>query len=551
MFSQERMSRQKFALVAGMMPIMEYEKGGGGGGYVSPPPPDFTPQWNQVISKSHEAIRILDEEVGPTASAITSAADWQGKQAATNAKIDNAVALIDEALAINSNIPADWFGRSGTDRNDGINNLQKCRENLLAYRDLRKPTLYERLSSDINTLTLKMYAQGRYLSAPTQPLPADVIWFPGTWNYDLYNKGYSVQEIQWAVDYNQRVNLTNQFGSDAMQFRLEIEKALDQAILNGEVAAKKEQENIHPPGWNGTGIEPSLISQYIPPFPEPPAPAGYYPTGDVIGTGTYTGGVYPSYVDTVYAEDGSEYPNSTAVPKDLRYSRKPWEYRNTGNIKPSVEPWSCTFPTPGELPPGLRRNTPEYALWLRRKGRNSGFSSIGNFIPPQLGIVNPNIPSMGLSYDSWLRQQNRNRDCQLYTGPITDFDHQIMGCGFDMPTIHATRAEMRRSKLKPRAARGTVAIGIGSALAQLGRIPFGNRMSANMEIDAAVGNENVSNSLGQRLAVIPGISPINRTSVGIRQKVLARRACNLPRRGLVPSANMETLGNDSSGGSNQ
>jgi hypothetical protein len=73
-----------------------------------------------------------------------------------------------------------------------------------------------------------------------------------------------------------------------------------------------------------------------------------------------------------------------------------------------------------------------------------------------------------------------------------------------------------------------------------------------MEIDAAVGNENVSNSLGQQLALIPGISAVNRTSVGIRQKVLARRACNLPRRGLVPSANMETLGGDfgSSGGVN-
>ena len=160
---------------------------------------------------------------------------------------------------------------------------------------------------------------------------------------------------------------------------------------------------------------------------------------------------------------------------------------------------------------------------------------------------------MGLSYDSWLQQQNRNRDSQLYTGPITDFDHQIMGCGFDMPTIHATRAEMRRSKLKPRAARGTVAFGIGSALAQLGRIPFDNQMSANMEINSAVGNEDVSNRLKRQLAVVPGISALGRTSVSIRQKVLARRACNLPRRGLVPSANMETLGGDfgSGGGSNQ
>lgn len=537
MFSSERMNKS----VLGITLITEYAKGGGGGRGADPPLPDYSPQWNDVMAKSQQAIKILGEVATDTAQ-IASEADWQSHQAATNLKIDSAVSLIDNALAENATIPADWFGRADKDRQGGIAELQKARSNLLAYKDSRKPTVYERLSTDINALTVRMYAQGRYLSAPTQPIPPDVAWFPGSWNYNLYQKGYTVSEIQWAVEYNGKNRLSDKYANDSFQFQLEIEKALDQAILDKQIPVKKEQENIAPD--TVIFIEPPPGLPFI---PDPPAPAGYYPTGPLAGIGSYRGGPYPSYIDTVYAEDGSSYPNPAAVPFGKRYSKSPWEYRSTGPVKPAVEPILPHPPGWGGsgIPPGIKKNTPEWVLYQKRKGRQSGFGFVSQAVcPPDMPIAMPGKMGIGLSYESWLRQNNLNKDSSIYSGPTNDYDHELMGQGYDMPTIHATRCMMRRAKLKPRASRGSVAVGFGQTLANdLDYVLFGNKISASQEVALTQQNENATGTLGIKLGVQPGAAIyIGSSNVGIRQKVLARRACNLPRRGMIPAANMETFG---------
>ena len=528
--------------------------GGGGGGSSAPPPRDWYPEWNAVNTKATSAVKIL-EEVSLDTAIIASSADWQGKQAATDAKIDQGISLIDAALAENAKIPAEWFGRSNADRNAGIANLEKSRSNLLAYKGMRKPNEYERLASDINSLVLKLSAQNRYLSAPTQPMPADVIWPNGSWQYKLYTKGYNSTEVQWMEDYVARNELQSKYGYDQQLFLLQVEKSLDQEILNGSIPAKQQQEIITIEPWI-KGLTGLPIPQPLD-IPEPPAPAGYYPTGSVLGTGTYTGGAYPSYFDTVYAEDGGSYPNSSAVPKGLRYSKQPWEYRATGSAKPPVtQPIMMKIGLSydaylereygiraGNVPPGIRMGSPEYAIWLRRQGRTRGFSRTTPVITQE---QNPMVCVFPTAKSKTLRT-----DFFCGTGAMNPWDHQMLGKGYDMSTIQATRVAMRRTRIKPGTNMGSLANDMAGTIRQaVEHPPGGNMMLPGSAVDGATYTDGANYvGLGQSLGRLGGVLRKPPVQAVIRSKVLARRTCAMPRRGLVPSANAETFG-DVGGGSN-
>ena len=532
--------------------VNQVPRKGGGGGSSAPPPRDWYPEWNAVNTKATSAVKIL-EQVSLDTAIISSSADWQGKQAATDAKIDQGVSLVDAALAENAKIPAEWFGRSNSDRNAGIANLEKARSNLLAYKGMRKPNEYERLASDINSLVLKLSAQNRYLSAPTQPMPADVIWPNGSWQYKLYTKGYNSTEVQWMEDYVARNEMQSKYGYDQQLFLLQVEKSLDQEILNGSILDRQQQQILTLEFWNkySTGLP---IPQPLD-IPEPPAPAGYYPTGSVLGTGTYTGGAYPSYFDTVYAEDGGSYPNSSAVPKGLRYSKQPWEYRATGSAKPPVtQPIMVGGPGIGinpynpdgslfvYIPPGIKKGSPEYANWLRRQGRTRGFSRTTPVITQE---QNPMVSVFPVGKNKTLRT-----DFFCGTGAMNSWDHQMLGKGYDMSTIQATRVAMRRTKIKPGTDMGSLANNMaGTIRLAVEHPPGGNMMLPGSAVEGATYTDSANYvGLGQSLGRLDGVLRKPPVQAVIRSKVLARRTSVRPRRGLVPSANAETFGDV--GGSN-
>ena len=197
----------------------------------------------------------------------------------------------------------------------------------------------------------------------------------------------------------------------------------------------------------------------------------------------------------------------------------------------------------GNVPPGIRMGSPEYAIWLRRQGRTRGFSRTTPVITQE---QNPMVCVFPTAKSKTLRT-----DFFCGTGAMNPWDHQMLGKGYDMSTIQATRVAMRRTRIKPGTNMGYLANDMAGTIRQaVEHPPGGNMMLPGSAVEGATYTDGANYvGLGQSLGRLGGVLRKPPVQAVIRSKVLARRTCAMPRRGLVPSANAETFG-DVGGGSN-
>jgi hypothetical protein len=165
----------------------------------APPPRDWSPEWNRVTAASTSALEKLNG-ISRDFSSGGGTTDFAARQSRINETIAATTAQIDQALALNSTIPASWFGTNLADRNNAIASLEQTKSNLNRYIGTWQPTKVDLISDEIDRQTLLLAAKHRILKGPIEPLPTNGLYPHGSWQYAMWAKGYSLQEISWAEE---------------------------------------------------------------------------------------------------------------------------------------------------------------------------------------------------------------------------------------------------------------------------------------------------------------------------------------------------------------
>ena len=239
MFSSERMGKSKFGF--NMNPITEYAKGGGGGS--SPPPRDWSPEWKKVTDSANEAGKMvvtITDEVKETKLEE----DWRTKQARINTEISAAISKIDEAVNLDYTIPSSWFGADTAKHDTVINNLKAAKDNLQKMIDRRAPTALDLIKDELIREQILLAQSGRVISRPKDAAPPDNVYPTGTWQRQLWEKGYALDEIAWLEDDVAAKKLERKTHGNRELFMLYAEDELDRAILNGNVKTPVKKEII-------------------------------------------------------------------------------------------------------------------------------------------------------------------------------------------------------------------------------------------------------------------------------------------------------------------
>jgi hypothetical protein len=544
MFAQERMSRQKFAFGASIMPIMEYQKGGGGGGSpAAPPPPDYTPQWNQVQKNRTEVLNGAGE-VGALSNTFQNTIDPAQKVALAKQLDDKVDALIKESrdtLALNATIPDSWFGERAGERSIAVSNFNAVVNNLEMYRisippDGFDPTGLGAAQATVAAQMAALKAIGRTFGAPQDPNAVMLLYPVGSWQYTLWQQGYSLAEIAWAENDNATNLLLNKYGNNMYLFLNMIRIDLDNAILNKQIPAGSPINNGPVALPNSTpvihGIDTWIGS----------VPARYVPSGPIVGIGKQTGlsvgraapvGFTDSDgnpltvggIEYYYGGDGNTYRHSSdtfsdwlryEVPFGVQLCKTPWTY---------VPAKSSEIPAPVPAPPV---NSPiDLGVWSRRYRRKYGNQPY----MPNPSLETPRYPQIDLpyidpGYDTVIAQVSDNGQTgwnitgscgtplSVTNGTDTHFTGALVGAGHSVSTIDTVRRTLRRTRFKPNAN----VIDIAMAMAE--------QIAAGSIGQPAIG-------LGNPLTAITGVAAVDiHEAAVLRQSQLTQRQARRARRGL-------------------
>jgi hypothetical protein len=505
--------------------------GGGGGGGVAAllSPPDYTPQWNQVIADENAALSLQDKVLAgikalPAASDVT----YLDAVAAINANIDAAIAKIKDAQAVNATIPTSWFGDEESDREANMTTLSNSLQDLQMLRPGTTLTDHQTLALQANKSVILLQQMGRKLGSPIEQEPTGI--FPvGSWQYALWQKGYTVNEVYWAEQDEAQKGLMNTYGNNMDDFMNVIMTELDTAIVAKQIPARVDQQTVAP-GTNGAGINPLIVNSasritYTTPgspivgvgqgLDNPAAPPTYADPNDTNNVGSVT----------YYGDDGNTYLHNTG---DLAWFFN-YVVPNGVGVR-LVAPQTVHIvsdPAPA-LPaaPGIPadNSNPEYRLLQRRALRkNQGwFVSQNPFAQPL--PRNPYVDVQSTFQPIVSAPQNPvgwnitglcGGAGQPQAGVANShFTPLLMGAGHSPATIDTVRRTLRKTKLAPGADVGAVAL----QMAQ--------------QIDNGVTSSNPA-ALGNPLASIGGVQSVDPTSDAIiAQSVSAKLQARRARRGL-------------------
>lgn len=146
-------------------------------------------------------------------------------------------------------------------------------------------TEMEILQQELAVQTKQLQAINRILNKPIDPAPSDIIYPSTSWQYEFWNKGYSLHEISYAEDQAARRNLLTTTNGDFALFKVKVEDLLQDAILAKSIAPAITQEIVPVPrcgtGNNGQPIliaePPNVQMPYQPQFPDNPIPTPCLP----------------------------------------------------------------------------------------------------------------------------------------------------------------------------------------------------------------------------------------------------------------------------------
>ena len=512
--------------------ITQVPQGGGGGGAApaAPPPPDYGTQWNQVIADENAALSLQDKVLSGI-KALPSMTDpsYPDAVAAVNANIDAAIAKIKDAQAVNANIPTSWFGDQESSREANMKTLSDSLTDLQMLRPGTTLTDHQTLALQFNKSVILLQQLGRKLGSPIEPEPTGI--FPvGSWQYALWQKGYTVNEVHWAEQDDAQKGLMNKYGNNMDDFMNVIMTELDTAIVSKQIPARVDQLLPVAPGTNGAGINPLIVnsaSRITYTTPGSPILGVGKGLSNPVAPPTYTDPNDTNNVGSVmyYGDDGNTYLHNTG---DLAWFFN-YVVPNGVGVR-LVAPQTVHIvsdPAP-MLPasPGIPADTsnPEYRLLQRRALRkNQGwFVSQNPFADPL--TRNPYVDVQSAFQPIVSAPQNPvgwnitglcGGAGQPQAGVANShFTPLLMGAGYSPNTIDTVRRTLRRTRMKPGADIGAVAL----QMAQ--------------QIDNGVTSSNPA-ALGNPLASISGVESVDPTSDAIiAQSVSAKLQARRARRGL-------------------
>ena len=300
--------------------------GGGGGAAAAPPPRDWTPEWNKVVDEE-KAIFANVDDINSMAQKVQTESDWQADKATLNKKIDDTIAMIDDALAIQATIPSSWFGLRDADRQANIVTLTQTKTNLGQMRSTRTAGTYEFVQNDIARQLVQLQQMKRLIGKPIDPTPPTSVYPQGSWQYWLWTQGYALSEIAWAENDAKVKDLFGKYGSNFNLFKLEIQSEIDNALITGNLPITPD------PVISDGSTTPTPPQPVINPTPGT-ASAIWMPMGYVIGVGTglkVGQATLVTYSDTVQPTVSDVYSSThPTLPTGYSYSSGPSNGKATG-----------------------------------------------------------------------------------------------------------------------------------------------------------------------------------------------------------------------------
>jgi hypothetical protein len=537
----------------------------------SPPPRDWSPEWSRVTAAGQTALISLNE-IAKDFSAGGGSAAFAARQSEINGKIAATTAQIDQALALNSIIPASWFGANLADRNTAIASLEQSKNNLNRYIGTWTPSKIDLISDEIDRQTLLLATQNRILKGPIESMPPSGAYPSGSWQHSMWARGYSLQEISWAEEEISRDPVIQASVNDRAFYVKLIEDKIQDGIVGGKIQPAAQREIIQlgstprqDPGLLLISTGSSTITRI--------------PTGPIGGVGTNQTGIAATYYDPVYGEDDKVYTNSGAVPVGIRWSKSPWvisgarvipetfaacgtgsyvegssttqyidivygedgnSYRNPAFVPVGVSwsrfPWAnvsvgqeMRMPLP---PRGLVPGSKQFQVWRRRQTRNAVFSTSGRVTPNFGDSAGWNVPT-SLEVPRITQPAGQSFQPWCGTGVVSGqpWESVMIGEGCEVSHLDTIRKFFASAKLAPKADQVQIARDICQRLknqdllmpnvALVAPVAVSQQSPALFALDAA--NTSVAN--------IPGVT---RQSISSRtiaaQNLAARRQSSRVRR---------------------
>lgn len=127
-----------------------------------------------------------------------------------------------------------------------------------------KLTEYQILLQEVSKQTALLQAINRVMNKPVDPVPPENIYPTTSWQYEFWNKGYSLNEISFAENKAAQQNLLTTTNGDFALFKVKVEDILQDAILNKEIPLPISQEVIPAPRCGvGSDGKPILILEPV------------------------------------------------------------------------------------------------------------------------------------------------------------------------------------------------------------------------------------------------------------------------------------------------
>lgn len=131
------------------------------------------------------------------------------------------------------------------------------------------PSALEILQIELGKQTDQLRRINRIMNKPIDPAPPENIYPTTSWQYEFWNKGYSLLEISYAEDQAAQRGLLDSSNGDFALFKARVEDLLQDSILAGSIPPAISQEIIRPPVC---GLDENGRSVLPPPLPVNPMP---------------------------------------------------------------------------------------------------------------------------------------------------------------------------------------------------------------------------------------------------------------------------------------
>jgi hypothetical protein len=139
------------------------------------------------------------------------------------------------------------------------------------------PTALEILQAELAKQTDQLRRINRIMNKPIDPAPPQDVYPSTSWQYEFWNKGYSLHEVTYAEEQAAQRSLLTSTNGDFALFKAKVEDLLQDAILAGSVPPAISQEIISPPrcGFDPVTLQPTIPPGLLNPSIEQPYQPGF------------------------------------------------------------------------------------------------------------------------------------------------------------------------------------------------------------------------------------------------------------------------------------